>query len=50
MQTIPITRAQLFGPAHLLPETNGNDIWHLRVDNLRARATEAIRCMGYIPA
>ncbi|KAJ9293504.1 hypothetical protein DTO271G3_7769 [Paecilomyces variotii] len=50
IQTIPITRAQLFGPAHLLPGTNASDIWHLRVENLRHRATEAIRRMGYVPA
>ncbi|KAJ9363747.1 hypothetical protein C8Q69DRAFT_482032 [Paecilomyces variotii] len=49
-QVIPITRAQLFGPAHIFPGQNGTDIWNLRVDLLRTWASKAINRMGYIPA
>ncbi|KAJ9213342.1 hypothetical protein DTO166G4_5149 [Paecilomyces variotii] len=49
-QVIPISRAQLFGPAHVFPGRNGADVWNLSVDILRTWASAEIVNMGFQPA
>jgi len=42
LDIIPITRAQLFGPGHVLAGRNPTDVWNLRIDNLRTWTRLAI--------
>ncbi|CRG85297.1 hypothetical protein PISL3812_02396 [Talaromyces islandicus] len=49
-ETIPVTRADLFGPAHVQTGKNGGDLWNMRVDILRFWARLAIQNMGLVPA
>ncbi|OJD11519.1 hypothetical protein AJ78_07733 [Emergomyces pasteurianus Ep9510] len=48
-QTLPITRAQLFG-ASVFPGRSPTDTYNLSIANLRANADPFIRNMGFIPA
>lgn len=48
-QEVPVTRAQIFGTA-LLPGRNPDDVFNLRLTNLRHKAGIAVREMGLVPA
>ncbi|KLJ09008.1 hypothetical protein EMPG_15570 [Blastomyces silverae] len=48
-QSVPITRKQLFG-ANTFSDRNPNDIHKLSISNLRTKAAESIRAMGFVPA